>query len=489
MNDHVGGGGVVAVHAGHYVVSSPSWNGNLGAAIWLSGGGTTSGSISASNALVGTNANDFVGGITALSNGNYVVNSYYWNGGAGAATWCDGSNGQPVGAVSASNSLVGSAASDAVSSDGVIALTNGNYVVASEYWNGNVGAATWGNGNGGTVGAITANPSIIGAAANDAVGYGAIVPLTNGNYVVGTAEFNGGAGAVTLGNGATGTNLTISSSNSLVGSLATDFVGYKITALTNGNYVVPSPQWNNNKGAVTWGNGTTGNPKGAITSANSLVGSNASDAVGYGVTALKNGNYVTYTGTWNGGIGAVTWGNGSTGTVGTVAVGNSLIGNSTNDYVGTNVIALSNGNYATASFGWDNGVATNAGAFTWCNGKTGTKGTVSTSNSVYGQLINDEVGNGNMQAYSNGTYVVSSNTWSDNGTFQGGAVTVVRGSTTYPGPITASNSVLGPATSGGSSMTFDYNVATDLLVVGQPGAATVSLFRADELFRGDFEAH
>ena len=51
---------------------------SAGAVTW--GNGTTgiSGTVSAANSLVGSTASDQVGigGITALSNGNYVVNSY-----------------------------------------------------------------------------------------------------------------------------------------------------------------------------------------------------------------------------------------------------------------------------------------------------------------------------------------------------------------------------------------------------------------------------
>ena len=70
-----------------------------------------------------------------------------------------------------------------------------------------------------------------------------------------------------------------------------------MTALTNGNYVVRSPDWNNGAateaGAVTWGSGTTG-VSGVVSAANSLVGSTVNDLVGStsGVTALTNGNYV-----------------------------------------------------------------------------------------------------------------------------------------------------------------------------------------------------
>ena len=145
----------MALDNGNYVVLSPDWNndgtGDAGAATWADGTTGISGVVSTANSLVGTTANDQVGShVTALSNGNYVVESYYWdNAGvdwAGAATWGNGATGT-TGPVSASNSLVGSTAEDQVGWRAT-ALSNGNYVVESYYW-GNAGvdragAVTWG---------------------------------------------------------------------------------------------------------------------------------------------------------------------------------------------------------------------------------------------------------------------------------------------------------------------------------------------------------
>ena len=56
-----------------------------------------------------------------------------------------------------------------------------------------------------------------------------------------------------------------------------------VTALSNGNYVVSSPDWTNgaaaDAGAVTWGSGTAG-VSGPVSATNSLVGSTADDSVG-----------------------------------------------------------------------------------------------------------------------------------------------------------------------------------------------------------------
>src|SRR5262249_6240507 len=103
-----------------------------------------------------------------------------------------------------------------------------------------------------------------------------------GNYVVASLNWDNGAvvnaGASTWGSGTTGVSGAVSAANSLVGSTAGDFVG-SVTALTSGNYVVRSPNWDNgavaNAGAATWGSGTTG-VSGVVSATNSLVGTTAS---------------------------------------------------------------------------------------------------------------------------------------------------------------------------------------------------------------------
>jgi hypothetical protein len=166
-----------------------------------------------------------------------------------------------------------------------------------------------------------------------------------------------------------------------------------VTALNNGNYVVISENWDNgavtNVGAVTWGSGTTGR-SGAVSSANSLVGSTASDQVGSsGVTALNNGNYVVRSPNWDNGavanVGAVTWGSGTTGRSGAVSSANSLVGSTADDRVGSSgVTALNNGNYVVISENWDNGAVVDAGAVILGDGTLGTSGAVEAANSVLG---------------------------------------------------------------------------------------------------------
>ncbi|MBX3582836.1 MAG: filamentous hemagglutinin N-terminal domain-containing protein [Rhizobiaceae bacterium] len=464
------GNGIYVLTNDNYVVRSIGWdNGsivNVGAVTWGDGTSGISGTVSATNSLVGSKVNDFVGwgGVTALTNGNYVVNSTLWDDGttgyAGAVTWGNGSTGT-VGIVSSANSLVGSKAYDQVGDGGVTALSNGNYVVRSIVWdNGSIvdaGAVTWGNGSTGTVGTISAANSLVGSRAGDRVGSSGVVALSNGNYVVRSTGWDNGlivdAGAVTWGNGSTGTTGVVSSANSLVGSTEFDQLGLSgVVALSNGNYVVASHQWDNgpiaNAGAVTWGNGSTGTT-GVVSSANSLVGSTASNFVGIGgVTALTNGNYVVRSYYWDNGsiidAGAVTWGNGSTGTVGAVSAANSLVGSTANDQVGSGgVYALSNGNYVVSSYNWDHGSIVNAGAVTWGSGTGSVSGVVSAANSLVGSTANDQVGIGSVYALSNGNYVVSSYNWDNGSAVDAGAVTWGSGTGGVSGIISTANSLVG----------------------------------------------
>src|SRR5205814_1015692 len=71
-------------------------------------------------------------------------------------------------------SLVGSTANDGVGGGAIVVLTNGNIVTATPTWDNagvvDAGAVTWLNGNGTTVGAVTALNSVVGSSTNDQVG-------------------------------------------------------------------------------------------------------------------------------------------------------------------------------------------------------------------------------------------------------------------------------------------------------------------------------
>jgi hypothetical protein len=280
----------------------------------------------------------------------------------------------------------------------------------------------------------------------------------------------------------------------LVGSTTNDWVGFGVTALSNGNYVVASPEWASDAntamaGAATWADGNTG-LSGPVSAANSLVGTTTGDSVAIGLTALSNGNYVVAS-YWSNGtimyVGAATWANGGTGLTGPVLATNSLVGAATFDSVGVGgVTALPNGNYVVASPNWANGTATKAGAVTWADGTNGLSGVVSASNSLVGTMANDQVGSNRVTAQSNGNYVVASYHWANGSTAGAGAVSLGYGSGGLIGPILAANSVRGTAANGGQSMVFAYDASRNQLVVGRPSSYVVSLFN-DLVFANGFE--
>ena len=571
-NDNVGIGGVTALSSGNYVVMSPYWNNGAvayaGAVTLCSGPTGCAGPVAAANSLVGSTDSDYVGigGITALSNGNYVVTSPIWHNGAvaaaGAVTLCSGPTGCAGLVVSAANSLVGSTVGDFVGFfSGATALSNSNYVVTSPYWTngaaGAAGAVTLCSGTTGCTGMVSAANSLVGSTANDNVGGGEMMVLSGGNYVVSSPGWTNGAaaqaGAVTLCDGTTGCTGPVAAANSLVGSTASDEVGNGgITVLSTGNWVVSSPGWSNGAVAqaceVTLCNGTTG-CTGPVSAANSLIGSTTGDSLGQtgyvGVTALSSGNYVVTSPNWHNGAaaqaGAVTLCSGTTGCTGPVSTANSLVGNTAGDYVGGGLLtelstgnyvvpsfhwhnaalaqvgaatlcsgpsgcnglvvtaanslvgstagddvgswfgvtALSNGNYVVKTVFWHNGAVANAGAITLCRGLTGCTGmVVSTANSLFGSTDGDNLGDySGVTALSNGNYVVKSSNWHNGAATQVGAVTLGEGIVGSTGPVSAANSVLGTAADGGGSMNFVFDDVNQQLVVGRPADNIVTLFR------------
>ncbi len=311
---------------------SSLWGCGKGAVTWGNGSTGTSGAIATTSSagfaasLVGVGAGGYDGvgaqGIKVQIGGsNFLVNSPWFDLSStqidsGAATWMNGttgalSNGLFGGTVSSANSLLGGTPTGYDNVGGATALNNGNFLAITPVWgspSNAKGAVTWINGasgllsDGSTGGTISSSNSLLGSTAGDMSGV-SITQLGNGNILVKNSSWTANEGAVTWMNGASGLLANgsaggpISIGNSVVGSTAGDIVGSSsIIEITDGttfwNYIVHSPAWGgsgnpaNALGAVTWINGTSGlltnsNTGGAISSANSLVGSTAGDRIGY----------------------------------------------------------------------------------------------------------------------------------------------------------------------------------------------------------------
>lgn len=499
--------GLTPLSNGNFVVGAKNWTNasatNAGAVTWMDGSGrTVVGPVNATNSLVGTTTNDYVGEVVlGLSNGNYVVGSPDWDNGStvdvGAATWADGSTAGPrrTGPVSTSNSLYGGSTANNAVGGKLMALTNGNYVVGSYNWNNNAGAATWADGTTGRTGTVTLFNSLIGSQSGDLIG-AYMVPLSNGHYVVHSYSWHDGAnanvGAVTWGNGNSGRIGTVSAANSLVGSNAGDNVGWNVTALANGHYVSCAPTWRNGTtsfaGAATWGNGNTAGPRtvGAVSAANSLT-SGATDTFVCrgGVTALDDGNYVVNTPDWNNGLGAATWVDGGAEFSGTVSVLNSLRGTQSGDTENSDIVALRGGDWLMLSSLWTGSGSMNRGAITRVHGSFA--GAITTNNSLVGGTASDQLGNGGATVFADGTYVVRSGLWDNGALGDAGAITIGEHGAPLIGTVTNTNSVRNGVQGAGAQNSVSYDAARKRIAVGRLFENKVTLFLLDGLFADGFE--
>jgi hypothetical protein len=230
--------------------------------------------------------------VAFLPNGNYVVVSPGWNQfpvgdvhTIGAATFCNGTSGCQ-GAVTLANSFTGRSLFG--NTLGAGALSNGNYVVGSTLWNDGaldgVAAIALCSGTTGCVGTFDSANSLVGSSANDGVGLGH--PLPSGDYLVVSSGFDDGGtanvGAITLCSGTSGCAGPITTSNSLLGVAADDFVGSSgVTVFADGRVVVQSGSADNGSivdaGAITFLEANAAAPVGRIDSTNTVFGSVAGE--------------------------------------------------------------------------------------------------------------------------------------------------------------------------------------------------------------------
>ncbi|HIK11702.1 MAG TPA: filamentous hemagglutinin N-terminal domain-containing protein, partial [Oscillatoriaceae cyanobacterium M33_DOE_052] len=383
----------------------------------------------------GTFASDEFGGngITALTNSNFAFGNPLANIGglndAGTVILANGTTGGEINRISGANN------SDQFGSNGITALTNGNFVF------GNPNADTTLLGlltlvtDGGTV--ILADGTtgaeinrIDGASSNDQFGSGQIAALTNGNFVFGNPNadvqllglltVSADVGTVILANGTTGAEI-----NRINGANMNDQFGSgAITALTNGNFAFGNPLANiglrNNAGTVILADGSTG------TEISRISGTKNNDQFGSGqIAALTNGNYVF--GNPNAGngtitdAGAVILANGSTGTE-----INRISGAVAGDNFGNDqIFPLSNGNYVFGNPNADVGGLTNNGTVILADGSGGGE-----IGRISGTFSNDRFGESSGNPWlelSNGNYVFGNPSADIGGITDAGTVIIADG--------------------------------------------------------------
>ncbi len=312
---------VLALPNGSALITSPLWdNGgaiNAGAVTWMAPGSTLAGQkVDETNSLVGSQTDDQVGsgGVVLLANGNAVAVSPRWNNGAaaqaGAATWISASDGR-AGELNAMNSLVGEFAGSHVGGQSslsthlILPLPNGHYVVRSPLWTDgqvtNAGAATWADGTTGGVGLVDASNSLVGASSSDGVGSSAL--LVGDNTILDSRNWRNTDGvkvrAFTWMSGSRPTVGQVSPLNSFVGGETSDLEFASVFGLPNGDALISTQTWQQDRGALTW-IPATGGRAGVVGSENSLVGKEAGDRFGSGrVLALADGTVLVSSPYWS----------------------------------------------------------------------------------------------------------------------------------------------------------------------------------------------
>jgi hypothetical protein len=479
---------------GNYVVRNPFWNNGpiqqAGAVTLCNGGTGCAGSVAATNSLVGSNRFNHIGyesgnsngskTLKILRNGNFLVLSPNWSNGSiealGAVTFCR-EDGPCLGVVSHENSLVGSSFFDLVgrTDHPVELLPSGGYVIVSPFWGSGLspslatGAVTFGNGETGVAGEISASNSLIGSPGSRVGPW--VHVLQNGNYVVSSPAWGGygrkpNLGAVTLGNGTKGIVGVVGPTNSLIGSSEGDQIGGLVTEIDSGDFVVNSTWWD--KGSVTDAgivaviDGKEGRV-GELDPKLSLTGSRPGDRIGLQIEKLSNGKIIVYSPYWDNGeiadAGAVTMINEPSDMRGSISTDNSFTGTRRNEQTGmvAGVRIVGNDNYLIPNPYWSDGRHNNVGAVTFLSSQNGFRGNVTPDNSLIGSSEGDSVGR--IIVLPNGNYLVASSSWNNGSIQKAGAVSFCRGDRGCKGAVTPSNSLVGTSANDrvGASVTILAN--------------------------------
>ena len=424
-NDQFGLGSITALANGNFVLATPVDNlpGAAGAGTVRLINGVSGAQIGST--IAGDDPADGMGFIvTALANDNFVIAAPLDDlpglADAGSVRLVNGTTGLEI----PGGLITGDDMSDSLGSGGITALSNDNFVIASPddtvsgvLLAGSVRLVD------GTVG-TQLGTAIAGDNPGDSIGISGAIALPNGNYVIGTPSDDEGAvnnGSVRLVDGILGTQIGME----IVGDGGDDGFGF-VTALANSNYVLGAPFDDVapgpvvNAGSVRLVSGVNGLEIGMI------AGDTVNDQLGFGDTiALGNNNFVVASILDNEGLidnGSVRLVSGVTG----LEI-DMIAGDDNDDQLGlsvTGVTALANDNYVIASQLDDSGLA-DKGSVRLVDGMTGT---LVVGGTITGSTANDQLGSGGVTALANNDYVIVS-PLDDEGGIDFGSVRLVDGAT------------------------------------------------------------
>jgi len=454
-NDRIGGG-IIVLTNNNFVISSRFDNENgltRAGSVKLINGST---GVQIGNTLTGENNYDLLGsyGVVALTNNNFVIRSPNAEvnniSEAGSVILVNGTTGVQIG-----STFSGDNVKDKFGGDDVVELTNNNFVISSgsDDVNGvfDAGSVILVNG---TTGIQIGSP-ITGDNDIDRLGSTSITALANNNFVISSRfdDVNGivDAGSVILVNGSTGSQIN----NTLSGENTGDRFGSRITALANNNFVIGSPESNqnslNNAGSIMLMNGSSGSQIGST-----IVGDSANDFLGGTVEALINNNYVIAQRNVTDIIsaGSVRLIDGTT----NIQVTNTLEGDNPEDQL-DNITTLSNGNFFVHSVIDDVNGVVDAGSIRLMSGTTNTQ----IGNTISGQSENDQIGNHNDSfVLANNRVAFFSETEDFNGIVDAGSVRLIDGSN---GAIVG-NIIYGETTGDTDNAFITGNTNGDYAIIG-----------------------
>jgi predicted alpha/beta hydrolase family esterase len=424
-NDKLGDSSITALGNNNFVIASPGDDVNSvvdAGSVMLINGATGA---QIGSTIAGDNTSDYFGSksITALGNNNFVIASPADDvnsvSNAGSVMLMNGATGAQIG-----STIAGDNTSDYLGTSGITALGNNNFVIATRLDDvnsvSNAGSVMLMNGaTGAQIGTTLA-----GDTASDQLGYNGITALGNNNFVIASYLDNVGgvvdAGSVMLINGATGAQI----GSTFAGNAANDYLGRSsITALTNNNFVIASAYddaGHTNNGSVMLVSGTSGAQIGST-----LAGNTGGDSLGFSaITALTNNNFVIASELVDVGIavdtGSVMLVSGATG----AQIGSTLVGNATNDLLGASgITALTNNNFVIASPFDDVGVS-DAGSVMLVNGATG-----ALIGTIVGDTASDQLGYSFITALTNNNFVIASENDNVGGITDAGSVMLINGAT------------------------------------------------------------
>ncbi len=527
---HIGSGGVsFASGGGSIYVYSPSYSSSNGALTFINlatASYALSGTVGPANSVVGTAANDFAGSSirTDYQSGKLLLVAPNYGGGAGAmAVLSPGA----IGTLDYNNALVGTSATDHVGSGG-LTVTSDNYywILKSPQWSASRGAISIFEPGSAPVGYVSGSAnSWVGTNSGDQVGADmTFTQFANHDAVVVNRRFGAstpstatGPGAITLITDPAMAYGTISSANSLVGTLSTDGAGMTVqgfsttgygtgTVSDTSNIVVSNAAWNDYRGFVTLirqGQTLVTSP-GLISNLNSLVGTtgggvSAGDRVGSSIMAVygaSSGTLIIRSPYWAGGTGAYTFGNLGTGTLaaGDLGGANSLIGTAVGDLALSSATLYTNQYDYTGTTTAINSIAAGhavlvapdylggKGAIVNIDLSNPLKGILDGTKALVGGTTSDHIGNGGVRALNNSTgngmlvFSPSLNTGA------GGVTALATGAASFVGTLTAGNSFLGANANDGvgasaSSTVFELDNGRLIFVTpayaGGKGAVTL----------------